>query len=145
MFLYSKWLSLDLPTRIKIAEIFDIIKRGSTHVVDNRIQSDGYNIEEVEAKLSVENLQKYLVTKESDPHVLWDLFTARLEGKEVEQVIEPPLEQKATMSVLPPKEAKQFKKEHKARVAEVKKKATKLSEKVKTIKKNVTKRITKKK
>ena len=143
MFLYSKWLSLDLPTRMKIAEIFGIVKRGSTHVVDNRIQSDGYNVEEVEAELTPEKLRKYMMSNEQDLDVLWDAFIARIEGKEDEgaQQAVPPV-QKSTMSTLPPEEAKQFKKEHKARVAAVKKKI--LSDKTKSVKKNV-KRTTKKK
>ena len=140
MFLYSKWLSLDLPTRMKVAGIFDIEKKGSTHVVDNRIQSDGYNIEEVEAKFSVENIQKYLGVKESNPDVLWDLFFARMEGKEVEVSTPDPSEEvkKAPVSlgVLPKEEAKKFKKEYKARVKKVAPKAP--------VKKNV-KRATKKK
>lgn len=146
MFLYSKWLSLDLPTRMKVAEIFGIVKRGSTHVVDNRIQSDGYNVEEVEAALTPEALRKYMMSNEKDAEVLWDAFIARIEGREVEGGTQapPPAEivKKAgtTMSVLPKEEAEQFKKEHKARVAKTKKKALPVKTKA-----NVTKRTTKKK
>lgn len=143
MFLYSKWLSLDLPTRMKVAEVFGIVKRGSTHVVDNRIQSDGYNVEEVEAALTPDVLRKYMLSNEQDAEVLWDLFIARISGSEDQGDIQTPTAV-PTLGVLPPKEAKQFKKEHKARTAKKTVKKT-LSEKVKAVKKNVTKRITKKK
>lgn len=145
MFLYSKWLSLDLPTRMKVAEIFGIVKRGSTHVVNDRIQSDGYNVEEVEAALTPDVLRKYMMSNEKDPEVLWDAFIARISGTEDQGDIPlaPVVEKKATMSVLPPEEAEQFKKEHKARVAKAKK--DKLPAKPKAVKKNVTKRTTKKK
>lgn len=56
--------------RHKVAIDFGIEKKGSTHVVDNRIESDGYLIEEVEAIFTIEKLQAYLQTKEKDPQNL---------------------------------------------------------------------------
>jgi hypothetical protein len=76
MFLYSRWLSLPITTRIKIASDFGIIKKGSTHVVDNKIQSDGYVISEVEEALTVPALQKYLNTDETDMSILWSMLVA---------------------------------------------------------------------
>lgn len=78
MFLYSTWLGTDLMTRVKLAEIFHIQKKGSTHVQDNRIVSDGYDIKEIETALSTENLQTYLKTKETDPNKLWELLLISL-------------------------------------------------------------------
>lgn len=73
MFLYSKWLSLPLPTRIAIAKELGIAKVGSTHVVDNRVESDGYPMRDVEAALE---------RNEKD----WDNIVARAEGREVVEV-----------------------------------------------------------
>lgn len=69
-FLYSRWLALPLHIRVKIATEFGIAKTGSTHVVDNRIESDGYNIKTVEAAL------------EAHEHD-WDAIVAKAEGREM--------------------------------------------------------------
>ena len=73
-FLYSKWLALDLPTRHRIAEEFGIVKKGSTHVQDNIVVSDGFLISEVEQALNLENMQRILNTEETDVFVLWDML-----------------------------------------------------------------------
>lgn len=111
MFLYSHWLALDLSTRIKIASIFGIQKSGSTHVVDNQVKVDGFKVEDVEAALNVDALQKYLGSEETDMLVLWDKLKLKIYGLE-----EPAPTVAPAMSILPPKEAKQFKKEHKERM-----------------------------
>lgn len=67
-FLYSRWLALPLSTRVKIATELGIAKTGSTHVVDNRVESDGYSINTVEAALEA---------NESN----WDEIVARAEGR----------------------------------------------------------------
>lgn len=68
--MYSKWLALPLSTRQAIAKELGIAKTGSTHVVDNRIESDGYNIKTVEDALEAH---------EGD----WDDIVARAEGRMV--------------------------------------------------------------
>lgn len=72
MILYSQWTDLPINIRHKIANVFGITKKGSTHVVDNEIQSDGYSIKDIEKGLSVEVLQKYLDTTETSLQKLWD-------------------------------------------------------------------------
>lgn len=81
MFLYSHWLSLPLPTRNKIAQEFNITKKGSTEVVANVVKSDGYMIQDVEGALTVERLQEYLGTDEVDIMVLWRWLVERVEGR----------------------------------------------------------------
>lgn len=85
LFLYSKWLSLPLPTRHKIAAQFGIIKRGSTEVVDNQVKSDGYKIQEVEEALNIDALQKYIVTTETDMLALWMWLVEKIEGQPLTQ------------------------------------------------------------
>lgn len=71
MFLYSAWCALDLPTRHKLAQQFNIPKKHPTHVVDNRIQSDGYDVVDIERALNVDAIQTFLDTKETDMAILW--------------------------------------------------------------------------
>ena len=109
---FSNWLALPLSTRQKIATEFNIAKRGSTHVVDNKIQSDGYLVHEVENALTVEALQLYLgMMDEKDMNVLWERLVARIEGKEA-PVVTP---KAPAISILPPEQAKQFEKEYNQR------------------------------
>lgn len=74
MFLYHQWLQLPITTRIRIASDFGIEKKGSTHVQDNVVQSDGYLVKDVEQALNVDALQKKLNTKVTDMAVLWEML-----------------------------------------------------------------------
>jgi len=81
MILYSKWLDLPITTRIKIAEQFGIVKRGSTEVFNNTIKSDGFLIKEIETALAVGALQNYVdEPKETDLVVLWNLMLNKING-----------------------------------------------------------------
>ena len=82
MLAYSKWLSLPLHTRIKIATTFKIPKLRSTHVANDQILDDGYNVNDIEQALSVESLQEYLGIKESDMLTLFNALVDKIEGKE---------------------------------------------------------------
>lgn len=83
LFLYSKWLSLPINTRIKIANQFNIQKRGSTEVVDNQIKSDGYAIKEIEEALNIDAIQTYLEVQETDMMTLWIWLIDKIEGREL--------------------------------------------------------------
>lgn len=113
MILYHQWLNVPLHTRIKIAEQFGIVKKGSTHVVGNEIQSDGYLIKDVETALSKEALQTYLNTPEQDHAVLFNMLVYRMEGGA------------PVLEVLPQAEAEQFKVEAEQRKSKPKKKNAK--------------------
>jgi hypothetical protein len=78
--MYSVWLSTAINTRHKIAAIFKIPKTGATHVVDNRIDNDGYNVKDIEEKLNKEALQKYLVTDEQDMAKLFSMLVDCVEN-----------------------------------------------------------------
>jgi len=71
MFLYGNWLRLPITIRMKLAAVFGIPKTGSTHVSDNHIQSDGYQVEAVEKAITADNIRKYLMIPETDPDILW--------------------------------------------------------------------------
>jgi hypothetical protein len=82
MFLYSHWLKLPITTRIKIADKFKIEKKGSTHVFNNMIQTDGFNIRDVEEALSVTAMQEFIGDcQETDSDKLWTMFIDKMEGK----------------------------------------------------------------
>lgn len=81
-FLYSHWLALPLSTRAEIASKFGIAKTGPTHVFDNRIQSDGYAIQDVENALGMEALQTFVGSKETDMNVLFTKLVDIIEGRE---------------------------------------------------------------
>ncbi len=81
MFLYHQWTLLPLQTRIRIANEFGVIKKGSTEVVDNTIKSDGYILKELEEALNIDALQKYLNTTETDMQVLWMALIDKAEGR----------------------------------------------------------------
>lgn len=92
MLLYSKWISLPIQTRIKIAADFGIIKKGSIHVVDNHIQNDGYLIKDVEDALNTKAIQKYTGNEnQTDLSILWDCLVAKAEGKESFETLTPPI------------------------------------------------------
>lgn len=72
MFLYSKWFGLPINKRHKIAQAFNIQKKGSTEVFDNTIRNDGYLIKDIEEALTLEAMQKYLGSKEKNISKLFD-------------------------------------------------------------------------
>jgi len=86
MFLYSRWQSLPISTRIKIANQFNIVKRGSTEVFDNQIKSDGYLVKEVEEMLNIDAIQSYLGVTETDMMTLWIWLVDKIEGRELTKV-----------------------------------------------------------
>lgn len=83
MFLYSAWTKVPIGLRGALAKQFGIAKTMPTHVQDNRIVSDGYKIEDVEAALNVDAIQNYLGSDETDMAVLWDQLLASFEPKPV--------------------------------------------------------------
>lgn len=78
---YSKWLETSLGTRIKIAQQFGISKHRSTHVSNNVVIDDGYNIADVERVLDVNNLQTFLNSTETDIILLYSHLVDVMEGK----------------------------------------------------------------
>lgn len=92
MILYSQWMRLPINIRHDIASHLGILKKSPTHVQDNVIVSDGYQIQDVEDALTVSNLQTYLGvgTQESDINVLWEMLITP-PGHEVNVVTDVPV------------------------------------------------------
>ncbi len=82
VFLYSSWINLPLSTRARIAEQFGFKKIGSTHVQDNRIISDGYQVKDIELALTKEALEAYLGVEYTFPDVMWELLIKKIEAPE---------------------------------------------------------------
>lgn len=71
------WVTLPNEVRFKISSIFKIPKTGSVLVNDNVVETDGTTIEDI-AHLTVEKMQVYLKSEETDFHKLFDLVVAQI-------------------------------------------------------------------
>lgn len=72
----TQWLELPTDVRQRIAEVFGLRKSTGTEVVDNRVVSDGYTVENLQG-VSVTTMQTYLKSKEKD---FYTLFNTLVEG-----------------------------------------------------------------
>lgn len=64
--------------RNKIAGVFHIPKKKSTHVADNIVVDDGYYMEDVESALTGDAIRAHLSTDEKEPQVLWNMLIESL-------------------------------------------------------------------
>lgn len=83
MFYFSQWMELPLGTRNTIAGYLGIIKKGSIEVVDNKVVRDGYNLKDIEAVMTVQNLQRFLNSDEHEFEVLWNILVNKAEGRAI--------------------------------------------------------------
>lgn len=81
MILYGSWIAQPLTLRHKIAAQFNIKKTGPTEVVANEVTRDGYNLKDIESALTIEALQAYLSSTETDHVKLWNMTLDKIEGK----------------------------------------------------------------
>ena len=115
---YSKWLSIPLYLRAKIAHEFGIAKVRSTHVSDNQVVDDGYNLHDIENTLTKERLETFLNTKSDDMNVLMDLLVDWADGRyqPTVEVVEPTLETpEPVITTLSIEEVTQFNSEYEER------------------------------
>lgn len=77
MFSYSKWLELPITTRIAIATKFGIAKVGPTHVVNDKVVQDGYDLRTLESVFSPEKMREVTGLDESDPSAVFDVFVVK--------------------------------------------------------------------
>jgi len=66
---------------MKIAEALGIQKLRSTHVSDNRVVDDGYNLNDVENAIKVIPMQQYLNSTETDVFKLFQTLIDTVEGR----------------------------------------------------------------
>ncbi len=88
---------MPLVTRAQIAEKFGIQKKGPTHVVNNNVQNDGYDIKDIEGAITLYAMQKFLGTEEEGLSELWEMMVAKVEGRHFEPIQEvntPPITDK---------------------------------------------------
>lgn len=79
-----------MHVRNDIAVQFGIPKSGTTHVDSNQIVSDGYKVEDIDAKLTPEAIQEYVGVINSDMEVVWDMMIDKVQGIEPkEEIVEP--------------------------------------------------------
>ncbi len=101
-FLYSHWRELSLPTRAVIAKAFGIGKRFPTHVRDNVVIEDGYDIKEIETALNILAIQEYTaLLNETDLNILWTALVDRAEGRQVGQVELVPIVSETVLEITP--------------------------------------------
>ncbi len=86
MFLYHAWCELNINTRHRIAQDFNIAKKLPTEVFNNTIKSDGYVVKDIEQALNIDALQKYIGTSETDMALLWTWLVDKAEGRELTNV-----------------------------------------------------------
>jgi hypothetical protein len=77
----STWLSLSIETRAKLREIFSIPRSGVTQVEDQRVISDGVKVEDL-MTLTVEKLQAFVASEETDLYKLFDLALIKIANPE---------------------------------------------------------------
>lgn len=87
-----EWLKLSIPTRSLMIGQFNIPKSGFTHVQDGQILTDGYTEQDLQV-VTVERLQEYLDSKETDFYKLLSKTVEKLESeammKEAEKLTMP--------------------------------------------------------
>lgn len=93
------WLPLSWDEKNYIAKSLGIPRNGATHVVNNRIQSDGYTDEDLN-KIDVSVLQRELKSSETDFFKLWDSYVTTVRDA-IKPVISPakPIEKPHEVSV----------------------------------------------
>lgn len=65
----SQWLTLPHPIRLELVKLFNLSRSAGTQVIDNRVISDGYTFEDLQA-INVETMQAVLNSQETDFYVL---------------------------------------------------------------------------
>ncbi len=72
------WVSLPNEVRFRIRHLFKIPQSGNVFVNDGKIETDGTTVEDFKA-LTVEKMQDYLESKETDFNKLFDLVVKKIQ------------------------------------------------------------------
>lgn len=81
VFMYSRWMALPLSTKAKLATQFGIPKNGAIEVYANTIKSDGYLVHDIENALTLNAMQKFLGSDETDGNILWEYLINKIENR----------------------------------------------------------------
>lgn len=74
------WLQLKPETRAIIAKTFEISKSGNTEVVDNRVVSDGYTVNDLMG-ITIEKLKAFTNNNSNDFYFQFTKVVNFIEGK----------------------------------------------------------------
>jgi hypothetical protein len=78
-----EWLDLPMFVRQIVAKDFKMLRSSYTHVVDNKLVSDGYTVEDL-SKISIEELQKRTGSTSDDFMKLLTQYTDAIKPPELE-------------------------------------------------------------
>lgn len=99
----TQWLALSAPVKARLKEIFAIPRSEGTHMVDNRVLSDGHNHRDL-SLITIEKMQDYLGHPRKEGEPFYDVFEQVLARVEYELTPPPTPVQEATVIVKPAEE-----------------------------------------
>lgn len=76
------WLALSVGERQQLAETFNLVRSGASHVVSNKVESDGFRDEDLEA-VTIEKMQEFTENSSDDFSTLFDLTLEQLRTPEI--------------------------------------------------------------
>jgi len=80
----THWLSLNTQMKTRLAEIFNLVRSGSTFVQDGIVVSDGFNHDDLQ-KINIETMQKYLNSDKEDFAVLFNEVLEKVHNEIIEK------------------------------------------------------------
>lgn len=80
----SLWLSLKKETREVLARELNIPRSKNVEVVDNRVVCDGHSVEDLYRGVTLEKLQEFVDSKETDVLKLFGEAVKKVENPETE-------------------------------------------------------------
>ena len=78
------WMALSREERTLLAEHFELVPNGTTHVMNEEVISDGYTYEDLSG-ISAEKMEAFVGSSESFPR-LWELTVAKARS-----ILNPPM------------------------------------------------------
>ncbi len=82
---YFYWLGKPWEARLKLAEKFGLKRAGGTVVENDKVTSDGYAQDAVYQTFTVQRMQEFLDSKETNPVVLFDLCVEKAMKPEINE------------------------------------------------------------
>ncbi len=79
---YFYWLEKPWETRLKLAEAFELKRVAGTVVENGRVVSDGFSQEEIYKALTIEKMQEFTGSDETNPVKLFDLCVEKVSNIE---------------------------------------------------------------
>lgn len=80
-----QWLGLPADVRVKLKSIFNIPRSSGSQIVDKEVVSDGHTHKDL-AELTVEKMQAYLSSEETDFWKLMDVVLDKIQKERGEEI-----------------------------------------------------------